>query len=327
MLVAGVALVLAALTHAPAGGVSVAQRQGKNAPVAPAPRAKGPRQEAIDWFASDSDTAATHLVASGRDHMTAFAQSVKDQPELAAQLGALVSPAGTARAAGGKVTVTASSVTIEMPNIPPLQYLFDGESTVGDRAYVPLTIHSGTESAHGSIELASEDGAWKVAAADLGPGARLPRFDSPSFVPETVEMIRASLRKSRTQTLAARAKAEVQSVQAAETAAQTANGGFYLPLECLTRPKGCLPAYSGPSPLSELPELDGYTPKFIPGPAPTAAQITRAKASRRSVTSWAFTLRPATSELPAFCADSTGKVCELPRANNVSAPVCPATCK
>lgn len=303
----------------------VAQARTKAAP-APA-RARGPREEAIDWFASEADSAAAHLVASGRDQVTAFSQNVKDQPELGERLAAVVSPSAVARAAGGKVTVTASSVTIEMPNIPPLQYAFDGESTAGDRAFVPLTIHSGTQTARGSIELALEDGAWKVAAADLGPWARWPRFDSPAFIPETVDVITAALRKTRTQTLAARARAEVRSVQAAETAAQAVNGGFYLPLECLTKPKGCLPAYTGAAPLSELPELDGYTPKFVPGPAPAATQITRAKASRRSVKSWAFVLQPATSELPAFCADSSGRVCELPRTDSVTAPTCPATCK
>jgi len=328
MLHAAFVLILAALTATPPDGPPAAPSdpEGAQAPRA-ATRAKGPMQEAMAWLAADGDSAAPRLVASGREQVAAFFRTATDQPDLTARLMAVVSPAASARAGGGTVTVAGSTVTIEMPNTPRLQFLFDGESTVGDRAYVPLTIRSGTESARGSIELALENGTWQIAAADLGPSARWPRFDSPAFVPETVERITAALRKTRIETLAARARAAVQSVQAAETAAQSANGGFFLPLECLTKPKGCLPAYSGEPPLRELPALDGYTPTFVPGAAPTPAQLTRAKASRRSVRSWAFFMRPATDDLPPFCADSTGKVCELARPASATTPACPKTCR
>lgn len=318
------------LTPAPSGAAAAPQKTGTAKPV---PAARGARQEAVEWFLSAPEDAPAHLVKSGREQVEAFLQNVKDPPELAVFLSAVIAPAATFRKGGAKITTTGqppTTVTFDSGGSPPLEFTFENEALSGDRALVPLAIRSGTMAARGSIELTREAGAWRIAAADLGPQARWPRFDSPAFVSEIAGMFEDMSRRQQARLRPIVAVNHLRAIGAGEIHFSTLNGGFYGPLECLTAPKTCLPSYAEAGPImTEIPKVGGYSGQFIAGAAPTAAELRRAGASSRSVKSWAYVLTPTADGpgLPAFCADSTGAICKLPDKTSVTTPMCPATCE
>ena len=141
---------------------------------------KGARQQAMDWLLASLEDAPKYLVASGREQVTAFRDRVRDQPSLAATLTRVVAPAASFRSQGSKVTATGQTIALSST----LSITLEPEAVSGDRALVPLSVKAGDRTARGSIELTREDGVWRIAAADLGPQARWPRFDSPAFISE-----------------------------------------------------------------------------------------------------------------------------------------------
>lgn len=108
---------------------------------------------------------------------------------------------------------------------------------------------------------------------------------------------------------------DLRTVFSAEEVYASANGGFYDKLECLGAPARCIPGYAPDgavflySDLASLKTLHGYVPRFHAGPAPSAEEIAKAKASPSSVRRFAYVLVP---EIPgktgvrAFCIDDTG---------------------
>jgi hypothetical protein len=154
----------------------------------PAAGATSPRQAAMTWLLSELDDAPSHIVAPGRTQIDAFREKVRDQPALAATLALVVAPAATFRKQGKKVSAAGQTVALGTE----LSITFEPEAIAGDHALVPLSVKAGGQVARGAIELTREAGAWRVAATDLGPQARWPRFDSPAFMSELADRVSAA---------------------------------------------------------------------------------------------------------------------------------------
>ena len=101
-------------------------------------------------------------------------------------------------------------------------------------------------------------------------------------------------------------------VASAQATAASLNGGFYLPLDCLADPSACIPGYTGPPLMSEL-RGSGYSPVFVPGPAPTPEERQVAPAAaERSLEGFAFLMvpdQPGESGQRSFCVDQSFDVC------------------
>jgi type IV pilus assembly protein PilA len=101
---------------------------------------------------------------------------------------------------------------------------------------------------------------------------------------------------------------DTRTVISAQAAYQSVSGGSYGTLECLGRPSGCLPNYTGPTFLD--PELasgrpkNGYQRTLNPG-LPTDA-------ASGGLSSYAYVAVPVTANqtgVRAFCGDHTGMIC------------------
>ena len=127
-----------------------------------------------------------------------------------------------------------------------------------------------------------------------------------------------------------RALSDVRTIISAQTAWQSANGGYYEgELSCLASPARCLPDYprDGPmflaAPLASQAPKDGYVRAFVAGSRPK--KIDPRVSSRSSVDTWTYTARPVEqgrTGYRSFFADETGviRATSEDRAANVSDP-------
>jgi hypothetical protein len=132
---------------------------------------------------------------------------------------------------------------------------------------------------------------------------------------------------------------DIRTMISAESAYQSANGGFYDVPECLFTPQRCIPAYPANAPTFIDPLLgqttvikSGYRRVFHPGPPADAASVRQAGASASSLLSWAYTavpLVPGETGARGFCGDGTGIVCFTPdgQAPGVENGLCAASCQ
>lgn len=112
---------------------------------------------------------------------------------------------------------------------------------------------------------------------------------------------------------------DTRTVISAQSAYQSANGGYFDGrLQCLNEPSNCIPGYASNQPtfldplLASLQPKLGYRRFFHPGPAPSPADIAKAKASPSSVLSYAYVavpLKVGETGVRAYCGDSRGVVC------------------
>ena len=125
---------------------------------------------------------------------------------------------------------------------------------------------------------------------------------------------------------------DIRTVLSAEAVYASQNGGYYDTPECLAAPANCIPGYAGP-PLLDAGvvtngEKSGYRRTFhlgSPAPGGDGTSPTR-------VSSFAITAAPAVPNrtgVRAFCADSTGRICQT---MDGSEPVvedgrCPDSCQ
>jgi hypothetical protein len=123
--------------------------------------------------------------------------------------------------------------------------------------------------------------------------------------------------------------AEVRAVISGEAAYQSSNDGYYDRLDCLSRPSGCIPQWSGPvfldPAIASTAVRNGYRTRFDAGSP--AAHKTPAM-SPSSVESYAVWKIPEPGRAGrVVCGDSSGTVCAMP---DRSAPAtkggCPASC-
>jgi hypothetical protein len=84
---------------------------------------------------------------------------------------------GLLRAGGATLTAAGNAIIVKGgPSTPLTKIVFETQAVLRDRAIVPLILTgSDGEVTRGSIDLARDQGSWKVSAADLGPTLRFPR--------------------------------------------------------------------------------------------------------------------------------------------------------
>jgi hypothetical protein len=114
----------------------------------------------------------------------------------------------------------------------------------------------------------------------------------------------------------ARAIGDIRTVISAQTAWQSANGGYYEGnLSCLASPTRCIPNYPPTAPTFLDPPLasqdpkDGYVHVFLGGRRPQ--KIDRRVSSPSSVETWTYTARPVArgeTGYRSFFADQTGVI-------------------
>ena len=123
-----------------------------------------------------------------------------------------------------------------------------------------------------------------------------------------------SLLRARVAANEAAAIGDIRTVISAEAEYQTANGGYYGPLECLAAPRNCLPSYAGPSLLDasllEAGARRGYVRSFHGD----AALGLPAGVSSSSLRSFAYVAVPedqGRTGVRSFCGDATGRICTI----------------
>jgi len=109
---------------------------------------------------------------------------------------------------------------------------------------------------------------------------------------------------------------DIRTVISAQAAYQSANGGFYDTMECLARPEGCIPGYTGPffldAELASARTKSGYARTFVPGPAAPPDATQAGKLSPSSLMTWAYVAVPANRNqtgVRGFCGDASGRIC------------------
>jgi len=113
---------------------------------------------------------------------------------------------------------------------------------------------------------------------------------------------------------------DMRDVLAAEESYRSLNGGFYDRLECVATEKPCIPDYPTTAPIFLDPALaqplkNGYRRIFHPGAPADPADLDEAKASPTSLKGFAYVAVPSAPDFhgaPAFCVDSTGRLCTTP---------------
>lgn len=110
---------------------------------------------------------------------------------------------------------------------------------------------------------------------------------------------------------------DLRTMLSAETAYQSANQGWFDTVECLVRPRGCIPGYTGPSFLNadfarELRYC--YHFEFHPGSAAGADAVRAMGASPSSLSAFAYVAEPSNRCAErAYCIDSSkgwsGSIC------------------
>ena len=111
----------------------------------------------------------------------------------------------------------------------------------------------------------------------------------------------------------------VRAVAGAESLAASLNGGFYLPLSCLSDPAQCPPAVS-PQPLLAGTLTDSYSTFFTVSSTPSPEEIAEKGAVARSVKDWVLVVlprQPGVTGQRVFCTDATGGIFFTPDANTL----------
>lgn len=126
-----------------------------------------------------------------------------------------------------------------------------------------------------------------------------------------------SLLRARVSANEAATIGDIRTIMSGQAAYQSANGGYYDTLDCLSVPTRCIPNYSATGPTFLDPALaratvkTGYQRKFHPGPSAPGTRDT-GLTSPSSLESWAYTAVPATTGqtgVRSFCGDTSGIVC------------------
>jgi hypothetical protein len=126
-----------------------------------------------------------------------------------------------------------------------------------------------------------------------------------------------SLLRARVSANEAQAIGDVRTVISAEAAYQSANSGYYGPLECLPKPGECIPGYGGPTfldpALATSAVKSGYRRTFYPGPAASMG-ASGTEPPPRSIEGFAFVAvpeKPGATGVRSFCGDHSGRVCAV----------------
>jgi hypothetical protein len=212
-----------------------------------------------------------------------------------------------------------------------LDITFDRDEISGDRAVVHLHADVGVDPpVAGRVELLRDDAGWRIAVADIGPEIRYSYLDKPNPVSAVADRVMQPLRLARASGRRASAIGVLRAVISAQLTFEEINGGFAGPLECLTEPRACLANYAGEPPLPRgNAAAAGYAATFVAGPAPSAAELSRSRASARSLKSWAYVFTPndESQGQESLCADATQRICTFTGAATLArAGACPASC-
>ncbi len=145
-----------------------------------------------------------------------------------------------------------------------------------------------------------------------------------------------SLLRARVSANEAASIGDVRTMFSAQTAYQSANGGFYDRLECLQTPSQCIPGYapSGPNFVDATignTTRHGYTFSFHAGDRVAPDTLAQGRYSPSSLTQFAYTAVPSTRNrtgVRSFCGDATGVILACPdgREPPVEAGHCAAGC-
>ena len=124
-----------------------------------------------------------------------------------------------------------------------------------------------------------------------------------------------SLLRARMSANEAQAIGDIRTVISAEVAYAASNGGQFDQLECLAKPRECIPGYppEGPVFLSEIPPAmqAGYHREFEVGMPADGSEVAFANLSPSSVQSFVFLAYPESPSTGTrgFCGDYTGRIC------------------
>lgn len=303
--------------------------------TAAAPRGTvGPRQTIIDWYLAPTVQASeAYLLKTTVSQVQAFrASATPDQAMIVTLVDLAIAPGPTYAKIGQPVSAQGQPAwTVVLKGPSDTEIGFQPEAVAGDRAFVPVSIKEGDNPARtGTFELIRENGAWRIAAVDLGQELRLPRLDSPKFIGEFAAVVVKSLEEERARLREASVKARLRTLASAQFTFSAIHGGVYAPLECLEKPRLCAPADPPEELLMSGMDVPGYTGTFQPGPPATAADLRLSKGARRGLKSWAYVFAPAAAgtDVRGYCTDSTARLCTMPAGApaKLAGPVCPATC-
>jgi prepilin-type N-terminal cleavage/methylation domain-containing protein len=124
---------------------------------------------------------------------------------------------------------------------------------------------------------------------------------------------------------------DIRTVISAEAAYQSADGGFYGTITCLSTPNGCLTAYSTSAPTfldsnlaTATSTKSGYNRAFIAG---SAASVPTTVAIAGAIGDYDFWATPVTQNqtgVRGFAGDSSGRICFTP--SGAQPPSLPNTC-
>lgn len=304
--------------------------------LAAAQGALQPRQVAIEWLTAKTVAdALRHLPPSTLQQFRVFQKTATPEREaIVNMVEPMMAPLVFSQLMGGTLTTAGKPVsTIVVSGAHPLHLTVLNASITGEKATVPLRVRStaGGAAAAGAIELRRDAASWRIVAADLGPAIQLARFDSPDYMQAAMALGIEQLKRERVSNAVAMMSGRLRAFMSAQLVFAAFNAGFFAPPECLTDVAKCkTPSKLDSAPLSAgTLDLEGYTSRFYPGPRPSASEISLMRAAPQSLKSWAHVFSPtqAASQVPALCADSTGRVCRLrPGQPQVTGGVCPATC-
>jgi len=104
---------------------------------------------------------------------------------------------------------------------------------------------------------------------------------------------------------------DVRTMMSAQSAYQSANGGYYDQPRCLVAPERCLPGYRGPAfldPVFLKPVRSGFEWTFHAGRSAPAAEASAGRISASSLEGFAVTAVPLDGRR-AVCGDGVGQLC------------------
>jgi hypothetical protein len=310
-----------------------ANAAGTKAGSAPARGALGPRQTIAQWYLAPTVGAAeAFLLKSTLEQVRAFrSAALPEQAAMNEFVDAAIAPGPATAKQGGTVTAKAQDGVVVRGDYE-LDITFQPEAIAGDRAFVPVSVkYAGKPARAGTFELRREDGAWRIAAVDLGDDMRYPRFDEPGFIHAYADMMVKALDEERRRMRKASVEYKLQSLVSAQQSYAEIHGGLFAPVECLERPSACEPASTSVPYLSGTLDVTGYTGAFHAGRAAAAAELRKVPGLRRGLKGWAFVMTPQTpsADERTYCADATLRVCMLPSGApaKLVGGACPATCE
>lgn len=296
-----------------------------------------PREVIVAWLlAPTTEEASSFLITLTARHWALMrslhagdpkARLVLERMDLALTPGPVIAATGAKGRTRGRpvngVTFFGGrvfSVTFDRDEIAATHAVVHVQADLGDDQPVP-----------GTVELLREPAGWRIAAVDIGADIRHSFRDEPSAVSGIARRHLLTLAKAQASVRYAQAIGLLRVVQRAQETFADINGGFAAPLECLVAPRACLASYpaDSPAPLPSSPSTQGYTPTFVNGAPPSAAELNQARAASRSLKTWAFVLTPTDASVAALslCTDSTWRMCTFSGpASSASGGACPASC-